>query len=66
MGKISVTSSLRIAMQLPWMATLLAGIFWGCGYFCLPAPPMESSGCMRLQQDIRGNQRLLYFLKGQC
>jgi len=37
-GKISVASSLRTGLQLPWVAVLLAGLFWGVGYACLAAP----------------------------
>lgn len=40
-GKISVSSSLRVALQLPWVAVLIAGLTWGAGYFCLAPPPME-------------------------
>ncbi|CAJ1395406.1 unnamed protein product [Effrenium voratum] len=41
-GFISDKSSLQLGMQLPWMAVILAGLAWFCGYFCLAPPPMAT------------------------
>ncbi|CAJ1420660.1 unnamed protein product [Effrenium voratum] len=40
-GAIADVRGLRTGLQLCWVAVLVAGFMWGCGYKCLTAPPIS-------------------------